>query len=221
MKRIFPSTIHHTLATIDPLMAQFDRHVPGYHIDIMDGVFVPNKVGSVALANHIAAASLSTTQWVHLMVEDPLLYIKSLVLHPGSCVSFHFETNVNIESLSNIIREKKWRSSVAISPKTAPEKIFPFLTMIDHVLVMSVDPGYAGQSFLPQSIATCATLAAYRSTAGLNFTLGVDGGVSADNCLRLANAGVDDFAVASALFNAADPIAALAHLQQIVDGQTL
>lgn len=216
MKRIFPSVIHETLATIGSTLARFDRHVPGYHIDIMDGVFVPNTAGSVALANFIASSSLSTSHWVHLMVNDPLLYIETLVLTPGSCVSFHFETNCDIAKVSAVVKEKKMRSSVAISPKTPPEKLFPFLPMIDHVLVMSVEPGYAGQAFLPDSIAKIVTLNAYRSTAGLSFGIGVDGGVSAVNCAELARAGVDDFAVANALFKADNPLQALGELQQLV-----
>lgn len=216
MKRIFPSVIHETVTTIGTQLALLDRHCPGYHIDLMDGSFVANTAGSVALANQIATMSSTTTQWVHLMVNDPLLYVSALAVAPGSLISFHIETNVNISKTVAAIKEKKWHASLAINPKTAPEKIFAYAREIDQVLVMSVEPGFAGQDFLPESLDKIKLIAAYRATAGLSLRIGVDGGVTMTNCVQLAQAGVDDFAVASAVFSASDPVAALMHLNQLV-----
>lgn len=216
-KQVYPSIINANLLNIQSQLTLLDRHCPGYHIDVMDGYFVPNSTFGVAMVNAIARESTTTHQWVHLMVINPEFYIATMQLLPGSLVTFHFETNIEIKKTSALIKEKKWKASIAISPKTAPEKLFPYLHDFDQVLVMSVEPGFSGQPFLTESVEKVALLNAYRQTAGLQFRIGIDGGVSLANCVQLAQVGVDDFAVASAIFESQDPVDAITRMTALVN----
>ena len=215
-KLIYPSLLGFDLLIVQPIIKRLDSVCPGYHIDIMDGHFVPVISGEVALANLVVSESSRTHQWVHLMVDFPQSYLKSLLVWPGSIISFHFESKNEVLGVIKTIKEKKWKASVAISPKTAVDKVFPFLNILDQVLVMSVDPGAAGQSFLPEIFEKVQTLVAYRDTSKLPFRIGIDGGVNAENINKLAQLGVDDFAISSAIFKRGDPVEALEILQALL-----
>lgn len=212
---IYPSIINIELSNIEPIITKLDRHVPGYHIDLMDGIFVKAKYGSPALVNEIARTSSRTDLWLHLMVNKPQDMLGAFLLEPGSIISFHFESQCDVLDVIKIIKEKKWQPSIAISPKTAVEKIFPFLNGLHQVLLMSVEPGYSGQTFLPEVFEKIQKLSAYKTMHNLNFRIAVDGGIDAKNIAQLAQADVQDVAVASAIFNSPDPIKALEVLKAL------
>lgn len=215
-KYIYPSVIDINISSIEKELKPLDQECPGYHIDIMDGEFVHISNSGVAMANAVASHSMKTKHWAHLMVNFPQMYVNALTLAPGSCITFHFESQYEIKDIIKSIREKKWMVSIAIKPKTAPEKIFPFLSEIDQVMVMSVEPGYSGQPFLPESIEKVQLLAAYRDTSKLPFRIGIDGGINKNNIKQLAQLGADDFAVASAVFAAPDRLQALRELKDLI-----
>jgi len=209
MAIIYPALNGIDITNIRSSIEQLDPFVQGYHIDVMDGVFVPNLTWGVAGVNVIASQSMKTAHWVHLMVTDPALYVASLLLAGGGMVSFHIESGVDVESMVNILREKKYKASLAISPKTAVEKVFPYAHLVDQILIMSVEPGYSGQDFLPDVVKKIELLAGYRAAGSLTFRIGIDGGITAKNIAYLAEKGVDDFAVTSAVFDSPNPVQAL------------
>jgi ribulose-phosphate 3-epimerase len=140
-----------------------------------------------------------------------------LVLPAKSTVTFHIETKNDINELINKIKEKNWQPSIAMCPKTAPEKTFPFLQQIDHLLVMSVNPGFSGQQFMPSALDSFRAIGDYCSQHNLKVTLAADGGINKHNIAQLATLGVQDFAVASAIFESTDPVQAINELQKLVE----
>ncbi len=212
MPIIYPSLIAVEQANLEHTIKQLDPYVEGYHIDVMDNQFVPNLTWNAEAVNVIAQATQHML-WVHLMVIDPQNWIDKLSLLPGSIFTFHYEAIGSDTSLIHRIKEKGWRVSIAINPDTPIEKIFPLLSLVDQVLIMSVQPGFAGQPFLSDVVSKLAPLVGYRATSNLHFRIGIDGGITLENIKEIAQKGVEDFAVASALFDYPDPIKAFKVLE--------
>jgi len=150
-----------------------------------------------------------------LMVKNPADFLAALQLPPQSIVSFHLENNVDITKTIQAISVKKWLPGLSISPKTPIEKSFEFLKDIHQLTIMSVEPGFSGQSFIDASIAKIEHLAAYRAAENLKFRIAVDGGINSENINPTVHAGVDDIAAAAALFNANNPVHAYEQLVKI------
>ncbi len=199
--KIYPSLISADLLNLEQVIGLLDPYVPGYHLDVMDGHFVPNLTWGPDFINAIAKKSKAPQQWVHLMVTNPQWYIEKITVPTHSIISFHIETKESIENIIKVIKEKKLRASLAISPKTPLEHLFPYAGGIDHILVMSVEPGRSGQSFLPETFNRIEELVAYRSKHTLKFEIGVDGGINEQNSARLSAVGVESFGVAKAIFS--------------------
>jgi ribulose-phosphate 3-epimerase len=190
-------------------------HCAGFHLDVMDNHFVPNMTWGADTVNAIAQAS--DLVWVHLMIDNPVNFYHKLVLKPDSLISFHIESKTNVFTTSKIIKEKKHRLSIAISPKTPLSAIFPFLNVIDQVLVMSVEPGFSGQPFLKEALDRIFELIAYRNQYKGTFSIGVDGGVNAENIVELAKHGVVDYAVGGAIFRQENYVKALKNLKNLME----
>lgn len=215
MATIYPSLMGTNPLKLEQTIKQLDPHVHGYHVDIMDNQFVPNVTWGAQTVNAIAQATMHPL-WVHLMVVKPEDWIQRLELMGGSIFSFHYEAvGSNIHFIKQI-KEKNWYPSIAISPSTPVEKIFPLLPLVDQVLIMSVDPGFAGQPFITDVIKKLEPLIGYRASSKLNFRIAMDGGIKLDNIVELAQKGVEDFAVASGIFDYPDPVEALKILQDTV-----
>jgi ribulose-phosphate 3-epimerase len=216
MAAIYPSLIGADLLNLEKTISLLDPFCAGYHLDVMDHHFVPNLSMGPMFINALAKKTQRTDLWVHLMVTDPTPYIDKLQLPPGSYFTFHIESKGGVLDVIKHIREKKWKPGIAIKPKTPVQEIFPFLNLIDQLTVMSVEPGFAGQQFLKESIEKVKTVAAYRATSKTNFALAIDGGINQHNIKELAQLGVDQFAVSTAIFDHHDPVAALKLLHALI-----
>ncbi|NRB21566.1 ribulose-phosphate 3-epimerase [Candidatus Dependentiae bacterium] len=215
MASIYPSLIASNLLNIKKTITLFDPHCSGYHLDIMDDHFVPNLTWGPMFINAIAKATTKKL-WVHLMVENPSSFLDRLSLPPGSIFTFHIESKGDHEKLIDAIKEKKWKPSIAINPKTNPKNIFNLLDKIDQVLVMSVEPGFSGQSFLPDSLKKIEKLADHRKKNNLSFSIAIDGGIHNNNIVELKKVGADEFGIASAIFKQQNPLGALEKLQKLI-----
>jgi ribulose-phosphate 3-epimerase len=216
MKEIFPSLAASASSNVQETMREMDSYCAGYHIDIMDGKFVPHMTNGVEWVNAIALLT-DKKIWIHAMVENPSSLIDRLMVPPESIVSIHIEAKQEIKKNLIKIKEKKWTTSLAINPKTDVRECFQFLTQdVDHILIMSVEPGSSGQQFLERSIEKIKTLVAYRAAQSLSFTIAIDGGVNAQNIARMAYLGVDQFAIGSGVFAQPDPVNALKELQELM-----
>lgn len=212
--RIYPSLISSDLLNLQKTITQLNPYCPGYHLDVMDNHFVPNLTWGPAFINAIAKAAPDKSMWVHIMVDNPEAWPQLLTLPENSILSFHIESIKNFLDLINNIHAKKWRASIAISPKTPIAEIFDALNMIDQVLVMSVIPGFSGQQFIQDTLVKLQQLVEHRSKNNLKFSIGIDGGVNAQNISQLAQLGVDEFAAAACIFHQSNPVEALHELNQ-------
>lgn len=202
MVELYPSLLAADQQNLIQMAQKLEPLCPGFHIDIMDNKFVPNRGISVEKANDLAKVTVKPA-WIHLMVENPEEYINILEVNPGSMITFHIESKNDIRKLISAIIEKKWRPGIALNPKTGVDEVFPFLESVDHVLIMSVQPGFAGQLFEASVVDKIDPLIGFRATKKLDFKVAMDGGINESNIRMLCEKGVDMLALGSTLFNAA------------------
>jgi ribulose-phosphate 3-epimerase len=215
MAHLYPSLISSDLLILGQTIKELEPFCSGFHLDVMDYHFVPNLTMGPDFVNAIRKVAKKRL-WVHLMVEDPKKYIDRLNLHHGDIVSVHYET-VTEPMMQKLVREvhgRKLLFSLAINPTTAVEVVKPYMyeNIIDQVLLMSVQPGFSGQSLLPDSYHRLQELHDLRDEHEVNFSIGMDGGINAENLAKLIKNGVDDFAVASGIFGEGKPLESLKKL---------
>ena len=174
------------------------------HIDVMDGVFVPNISFGFPVMKPIRKASDKVLD-VHLMIVDPEKYVAQFAEAGADIVTFHYEATQTSREAIRLIRESGAKVGISIKPKTPVEVLRELLPEVDLVLVMSVEPGFGGQSFIEGSTDKVRELRKMIDEAGLNVTIEIDGGVSAANARELYEAGCDALVAGSAVFKAADP----------------
>lgn len=209
--KIFPSLISADLLNLEDVIASFEPYCDGFHLDVMDYHFVPNLTWGPAFVNAIALCT-SKPLFIHLMVDNPQNLFNLFSLRPSDSVAFHIENKINHINLINFIREKKLRACLAINPKTPLEKIFSFLPHVDQLLLMSVEPGFSGQTFLKSSIERLQSINNYRISHNLSFEIVMDGGITTNIIKQLTSFGCNEVAIASAIFSHEDPIRALKEL---------
>ena len=213
--RIYPSLMAADPSHVENEIQLLESYCAGFHLDVMDNRFVPNSALSIDMVNKVAKIS-SKPVWLHLMVENPEQFYDAFFLPDDSLISFHIESEIDVYRFVKIIREKKHKPSIAISPKTPLTRIFPFLNIVDQVLLMSVEPGFSGQPFLPESIFRLEELVAYKKQHNYIFRIGIDGGINIHNIKTIVEKGVDDCAVASGIFQHPDHLVALHELLEVV-----
>jgi ribulose-phosphate 3-epimerase len=202
--KIAPSILAADLANIaGELRAMEHAGCDAVHWDVMDGHFVPNLTFGVPVIRASRTATALPFD-VHLMVTDPAPYITQLYGLGVTTLSFQLETTHFAPRLFGLIREHGMKPSVVLNPQTPLNTLDEVLESVDNVLLMSVDPGFAGQAFVESVWNKIERLAGLRSQRGLHFTIQVDGGVNADNAARLASLGVDSVVVGKAYFSTAD-----------------
>lgn len=174
------------------------------HIDVMDGVFVPNISFGFPVMKPIRKASDKVLD-VHLMIVDPEKYVARFAEAGADIVTFHYEATQTPREAIRLIRESGAKVGISIKPKTPVEVLRELLPEVDLVLVMSVEPGFGGQSFIDGSTDKVRELRKMIDEAGLDVMIEIDGGVSAANAGELYDAGCDALVAGSAVFKAADP----------------
>ncbi len=170
------------------------------HLDVMDGIFVPNISFGCPVIDSIKKHT-SIPLDIHLMIDRPLRYIKDFAKY-ASFLGFHYEAGSDINETLDEIHKLGCKTCLTIKPKTQPEEIFEYLPKCDMVLVMSVEPGFGGQSFMPNALDKLRALKAECLAKGLEVLLEVDGGVNEETGRLCVEAGADVLVVGSALFKA-------------------
>ena len=174
------------------------------HIDVMDGVFVPNISFGFPVMKPIRKATDKVLD-VHLMIVRPELYVKRFAEAGADYVTFHYEATEQIDECIRLTREAGAKVGISIKPATPVSVLKEILPKIDMVLVMSVEPGFGGQSFMPDSLDKVRELAALKGELGLDYIIEIDGGISAKNAGEVFAAGAEALVAGSAVFGAADP----------------
>ena len=169
------------------------------HIDVMDGVFVPSISFGMPLIESIRPVSSQFFD-VHLMIVHPEKYIEEFVRCGADGITFHLEAAQDPQFIINKIHQCGAKVGISIKPGTALEEVFPYLEQIEMVLIMSVEPGFGGQAFIPGSYERIRQMREYIDTHGLNVKIEVDGGVGKKNVREVLNAGADVFVAGSGVF---------------------
>jgi len=209
--KIAPSILSADFAALGEAIARVEAAgADMLHVDVMDGHFVPNlSIGPPVIESIRKRTRLPLD--VHLMIEGPERWVETYVKAGADYVTVHVEASAHLERTLTLIREAGARSGAALNPSTPPEALQYVLDDLDLVLVMSVNPGFGGQSFIPtayEKIRRLRTMLADRPVL-----VSVDGGVKADNAGALAQAGAGVLVAGSAIFGAPDPGAALVALR--------
>jgi ribulose-phosphate 3-epimerase len=186
------------------------------HVDIMDGHFVPNFTLGTPITESLRR-STNVKLDHHLMIEDPDTYAPIFIKAGADCVSVHYEVCRNLDRTIHMIRDHGARAGVVINPATATGLLENVLDIVDYVLVMSVNPGYGGQNFIPNSLRKVRELARMRTERKLDFAIEIDGGVGTDNIAEVAKAGVDWVVAGSSVFHAPDPAQAVRDLRRLAE----
>ena len=184
------------------------------HADIMDGHFVPNLTFGPMVVEAVRRTTALPID-VHLMISEPDRYISDFAKAGATCISVHAETCAHLNRTVQLIRDSGARPGVVLNPATPVETLRWILEYLDFVLVMSVNPGFGGQRFIPNSIAKIALLRRMISERGLNTLIEVDGGVSPQTIADIAAAGADVFVAGSAIFNSTDYRQTILTLRQL------
>lgn len=182
------------------------------HLDVMDGVFVPN----ISFGLPVIEALRSHTRLpfdVHLMIVDPERYIERFAKVGADWITVHYEACSDPAAVLRTIRENGCLAGLSIKPNTAPEEIFPLLPLCDMILVMTVEPGFGGQSLIPECLGKISVLRAELARIGHTAAIEVDGGVNGKTVDAVREAGAEILVAGSSVFGAADMAAAIQALR--------
>jgi ribulose-phosphate 3-epimerase len=189
------------------------------HIDIMDGHFVPNFTMGTPITESVRRFTKLKLDH-HLMIEDPDTYAPLFIKAGADCVSVHYEVCRNLDRTLHMIQDHGARAGVVINPATPAMLLENVLDFLDYVLVMSVNPGYGGQKFIPRSLDKVRQLDRLRTDRGLEFSIEIDGGVGHDNMGEVAKAGVDWVVAGSSVFHTPDPAEAVRAMLRMAEDAT-
>ena len=185
------------------------------HYDVMDGHFVPNISFGVPVLKSLHKGMPTAFYDVHLMISHPLAYAEPFAKAGATLQNFHLECEDDIQQTIDAIKAQGCKVGLTIKPGTAPEALAPYLDQLDLVLVMSVEPGFGGQKFMPMALDKIRALREEIDRRGLSCLVEVDGGVDAVTGPACVEAGADVLVAGSAVFGAADPAAAVAGLKAL------
>lgn len=209
---VAPSMLSADFGNLQKDIEMVNRSEAGlFHLDIMDGVFVPNISYGFPVVKSIAKAAQKPMD-AHLMIVDPDRYVKQFADLGVEYLSVHYEACTHLHRSLTNIRNLGMKAGVALNPHTPVSLVEDVLECCDFVLIMSVNPGFGGQSFIPRAVEKVRQLRTMIQQQGLNTLIEVDGGVNFDNVKILAQAGTDMVVAGSTVFSAADPTDAIHRL---------
>ncbi len=177
------------------------------HLDIMDGNFVPNLSFGPKTVEELRKRDSTLFFDTHLMLARPDRFIDAFADAGSNGITIHVEPEYDIAATLSAIRKKQIRPGIALNPGTSPEAVFPFLKDVDLVLVMTVWPGFGGQSFIEETLSHMRCLSKWRNEQHLSFRLEVDGGINLETARRCKAEGVDTLVAGTSFFKADDPAA--------------
>lgn len=173
------------------------------HLDVMDGSFVPNISFGAPIISAIRKHSNMTFD-VHLMIDRPERYIDDFISAGADIITIHAESTEKVRETLEYIRSKGVKASISVKPNTPIEAIFPYLPILDMVLIMTVEPGFGGQKLIPETLPKIRALKKYADANGINIDIEVDGGIGPDNVELLTSNGANVIVAGSAVFKADD-----------------
>ena len=182
------------------------------HLDVMDGHFVPNITFGAPVIKTVRGYTDKPFD-VHLMISDPLKYADDFIDAGADIITFHIECDSDIQQTIDKIKSRDVKVGLVVKPNTPASAVFPYLKDLDLVLVMTVEPGFGGQSFMADMLPKVAEIKAEAKKLGFEMPVEVDGGIGAETIAQAASAGVDICVAGTAVFKAEDATKAIAELR--------
>ena len=213
MVKISPSLLAADFSKLDREIARIEDSADMLHLDVMDGLFVPNMSFGQCVISSIRRVSGLIFD-VHLMITEPMRYIEDFAKAGADIITIHYESCDNQIEVLKAIRELGVKPSISIKPATPAFILEPLLDYVDMVLVMTVEPGFGGQSFIPETLESVRCIKQLAEAKGKNIMIEVDGGINKDNIRTAYEAGANVFVAGSSVFKAADPASAIAELKR-------
>jgi ribulose-phosphate 3-epimerase len=214
MIHILPSILSADFSRLGDEIAAVERGgATMLHVDVMDGHFVPNLTLGPPVVESIRKVTKSILD-VHLMITDPDRYAPIFVEAGADQVSIHYEAATHLDRTVRNIQSLGARAGVVLNPATPVSVLEDILDVTDYVLIMSVNPGFGGQQFIPNAIKKIRRLEQIRRERGLPFKIEIDGGVNLENVEAIVRAGCDWLVAGSSVFHSADSASAVRDLQQ-------
>lgn len=215
MVEILPSLLSADFARLGEDIARMERAgVSMLHVDVMDGHFVPNITLGPPVVKSIRKVTKLTLD-VHLMITDPDRYAPIFIEAGADQVAVHQETCPHLDRTLRMIQSEGALAGVVINPSTPVATLDEVLDLADYVLVMSVNPGFGGQKFLPNSLRKVQALAERRQRENGSFRIEMDGGLGPDNVADAVRAGCDWIVAGSSIFGSEDPETTVKRMQQL------
>ncbi len=215
MVKIAPSILSADFANLERDIRLVDEKGADYiHVDVMDGQFVPN----ITLGPNIVSAIRPVTDLpldVHLMVQEPERFIEAFAEAGADILTIHQESTVHIHRGMQMIKNAGVKAGVVINPGTPVSAIEHVLSMADLVLIMTVNPGFGGQAFLPECLTKVEQLDALRKEKGYSYEIEIDGGVDDNTAKSCVDAGADVLVAGSYVYNAPEPGERIAKLREV------
>lgn len=221
MVEIVPSILSADFARLADEIARVERGGASMlHLDVMDGHFVPNlTIGPPVVRSIRKATSLKLD--VHLMISNPDDHIGAFIDAGADCVSVHQETCPHLDGTLRNIRKAGALAGVVLNPSTPVATLEDVLDLADYVLIMSVNPGFGGQQFIPRSLDRIRRLDQMRRDLRLPLAIEIDGGVNKENLAEVVRAGCDWVVTGSSVFHTPDPAATVAEMRRIAAGASM
>jgi ribulose-phosphate 3-epimerase len=186
------------------------------HFDVMDNHYVPNLTFGPMICQALRDDGVTAPIDVHLMVKPVDALIESFAAAGASWISFHPEASEHVDRSLQLIRDAGCKAGLVLNPATPLNHLYHVMDKLDHVLVMSVNPGFGGQSFIPSALEKLSLVRELIETSGLEIRVEVDGGVKTGNIGEVAAAGADTFVAGSAIFGSADYAATIGAMRAAI-----
>lgn len=215
MIQISPSLLAADFAHLDSEIGKIEGIADWLHLDIMDGHFVPNISFGIPVVRHIRSITQLPFD-VHLMIERPEQYLAAFRDAGADMITVHAECCVHLHRTVVQIKELGCKAGVALNPHTSVDTVKHLLKDLDLVLVMTVNPGFGGQSFIHSMIPKIAELQEQRNRVQASFWIGVDGGINRETGALAVEAGADFLIAGSAVFRSVSPVQAIRELKELV-----
>ncbi len=205
MRILSPSTLSVDFGNIERDIKMLERsRAQWLHIDVMDGLFVPNISYGFPVMEAIRRNTTKPLD-VHLMIVEPERYIERFVREGAGLITFHLESTDKVQHCIDITRQAGARVAISLKPQTPLSEVEQYLPQLDMVLLMSVEPGFGGQSFIEGTMDRIVELRRMIDAAGLETLIEVDGGISRDNAAQIFEAGADVLVAGNSIFKREDP----------------
>ena len=203
---ISPSILGGSFSNMEKTISELDQSKAEYiHFDVMDGDFVPNLTFGPKFISDLRSKSKKIFD-VHLMINRVNKYLDDYIKAGSNIITFHYEINENLNEIINKIKLNKVKAGIAIKPKTPWQEIKKYLHLFDQVIVMTVEPGFGGQSFLYDQIKKIESISHYIKENNLDVDIEIDGGINFETGKICIEAGADILVAGSFLFNQGDLI---------------